>query len=821
MINVELFLWFQFLLLVVLSTLTSLGLSSLMPWLESAKKAHMHIAAGVLLAPFLIGILTVLALFLLPRAANTLHIYLIYAFFSIGTLFYFIRRSSVSIIVIKKKFIDDQLIHNLLKTIFIILILLLLFFVIAFPLVENDPLEYAIVGREIFYTRTLSMYPLLNSESNLSGFFAPWTHPPLYVSLIYLMSALQNSADTPGLMRLISPWFFLSSLYAMISLGRLYNNTLGLLCGLMFIGVPLLFFNSGGAHIDSLIASGTIMLLLALIGLDKKHNSFATFLGLFLALSLWTHSLAIILIPFTILAILLHFGFHGWSSATKILFITTVVSFLLASGPYINNYLKLGAIVSDNNKIFALPKLAWSDYFLYSRGISDFSGKISGLLNGWFSISSYGFIFWMWLAGCFIFLSKQGGVKRFVIIIISGLKQIHIRHYLFWLSIFLICLYFVGNIILISFGRNNLIQNQRYIIIIVPFLCLLAAYFNYCILGLIKNIFFLFKKNYRSLKKYIILPICLIFFLQIFPIIMYVVYKAINQYYVPYKNNKLIVSQNHLSGEQDQELYNLIIKSIPKDSIIFSMRPSNMYYADRKMISYLDDRLLSFYQEQDPSVAFGILKSLGVSHILMTDYTLPSFNNSQLKFILADPRFSRLVYSGKDMTQLYELRSSVQISQKKLKKIDLLQEPYTWINSLHIPIMFSLKISSEFYDKKSIENTFAYFTSRKLALNEISITKDLSKGLLIEEPGEYIISLNLAGEGYVKLWLESNKFFSTTTLLGDFVLSSSKPKMEFLRRVAFRNKNTNFSLWIEHKGSRIKIEKIILEQLSLDPKILN
>ena len=40
-----------------------------------------------------------------------------------------------------------------------------------------------------------------------------------------------------------------------------------------------------------------------------------------------------------------------------------------------------------------------------------------------------------------------------------------------------------------------------------------------------------------------------------------------------------------------------------------------------------------------------------------------------------------------------------------------------------------------------------------------------------------------------------NKFFSTTTLLGDFALSSSKPKIEFLRRVAFRNKNTNTELF--------------------------
>jgi hypothetical protein len=208
----------------------------------------------------------------------------------------------------------------------------------------------------------------------------------------------------------------------------------------------------------------------------------------------------------------------------------------------------------------------------------------------------------------------------------------------------------------------------------------------------------------------------------------------------------------------------------------------------------------------------------------MTSYTLPVFYNSGLKFILADPRFSRLVYNSNDAVQLYELRSSVQISQKKLKKIDLLQEPYIWTNSLFITIlnMFSLKINYEFYDKKSIENTFAYFTVRKLVLNKI--TKNSHNVLLIEEPGEYIISLNLAGEGYVKLWMENNNFFDRRkrkTLLGDFALSPTKPKIEFLRRVKFEDKNTYISLSIEHKGSRIKIEKIILEQLSLDPKILN
>jgi hypothetical protein len=205
MIEAELFSWAAFLLIFALSSFAGISLTRFMPWSENAIRHRFNIATGLALAPFLAGISTILILLLLPGATLQFHLLGVYLILSMGCLPSIIRpRSRQPKIKLQQVNLYDDLI---LKIILLLWVFLLITNAIFFPLVQNDALEYATVGRELFISRSLDIYPLISPQTNASGFFGPWTHPPLYVSLIYLFSLLQGHADEPGLMRLISPWF--------------------------------------------------------------------------------------------------------------------------------------------------------------------------------------------------------------------------------------------------------------------------------------------------------------------------------------------------------------------------------------------------------------------------------------------------------------------------------------------------------------------------------------------------------------------------------------------------------------------------------------
>ena len=238
MIELNLLSSLTFFVLIAVSTLAGLGLSFRMPWSDWAKLWKLNVALGIGIAPFLAGISSVIALLFFPGASHLLHILFVYCALGAGALLAFKPLRKVSLV--KVQIILDS---YLLRLIFLIWVSLLLFNSIFIPLLQNDALEYAIVGRELFQSRSLEIYPLLDPNLGSSGFFAPWTHPPLYVSLIYLTSTLQGHADVPGLMRLIAPWFLLSALYSIVMLGRLLSTNVGWLAGILMaapLSVPVL-----------------------------------------------------------------------------------------------------------------------------------------------------------------------------------------------------------------------------------------------------------------------------------------------------------------------------------------------------------------------------------------------------------------------------------------------------------------------------------------------------------------------------------------------------------------------------------------------------
>ncbi|AZY47762.1 hypothetical protein C0J09_00440 [Bordetella avium] len=96
------------------------------------------------------------------------------------------------------------------------------------------------------------------------------------------------------------------------------------------------------------------------------------------------------------------------------------------------------------------------------------------------------------------------------------------------------------------------------------------------------------------------------------------------------------------------------LSHLPPGETVLALRPSDMYYAKQRMISYLDPRLIPFYEADSKQEGLRILRALGIRYVQGIAYSLPVDYHSVLKDILADPEMASVVIStGREM--LYEL----------------------------------------------------------------------------------------------------------------------------------------------------------------------
>jgi 4-amino-4-deoxy-L-arabinose transferase-like glycosyltransferase len=241
----------------------------------------------------------------------------------------------------------------------------LLFTCFAYPLMQNDPLEYATLGRALFEARDLSIYPLVNTAQDASGFFGPWTHPPLYVSMIYTAFVLQDSTEFPGLMRAISPWFALCSAGLIYALGNTVNRRTGLFAAAFFFAAPLFFLGASASVIDTLPVLSMLLIVSCCYGTTARPTVAGAIVGVALGLALWTHSQAILFLPLTLVALVLAHGFAQWRPIMIQYGVVLLVAAAIAWWPYWHNIQVFGALISDEPvgcTSELSPKLVVRDY---------------------------------------------------------------------------------------------------------------------------------------------------------------------------------------------------------------------------------------------------------------------------------------------------------------------------------------------------------------------------------------------------------------------------------------------------------------------------
>lgn len=194
------------------------------------------------------------------------------------------------------------------------------------------------------------------------------------------------------------------------------------------------------------------------------------------------------------------------------------------------------------------------------------------------------------------------------------------------------------------------------------------------------------------------------------------------------------------------------------DALVLALRPADLYYSGRRMLSYLDPRLLEFYEARDAQSAIALLKGLGVSHVYVPDYSLPVVYNSPLLDILANEKYSRIISYAAGYA-LHELVPTA-ADLRPDPGIDFSPEKYAWtrfhtvsagiarllrrprfVSSADIPAADELPIFSR-QQGSFVMSGKGLPESR--SLSPVSV-------LGIASGTEYRVDLQVSGNGYVRL----------------------------------------------------------------------
>jgi 4-amino-4-deoxy-L-arabinose transferase-like glycosyltransferase len=635
--------WFGLAGLMVLATLAGLSVARMVRWSEAAEGAGLRAAFAAGTAPLLLGLSAVVVLLVLPGASQGAHLFAVVLFLAVvsgaARLFRDPSRDNVSSRDPKRDFMSG---------VFTVLLLVwgvgLVFDTLFIPLTQNDSLEYATAARNLFEVRDLSAYPAIRPMDSTSGFFGPWTHPPLYPALIYLAYALQGHDHEPGLMRAIAPWALLAATYVVFTVGNLAGRRVGLISALTIISAPLLYLGAGSALIDPLAVLGLTVVLASVLGVESTAVRRGLIQGLALGLALWTHSQALLFPGLYGVAVVARHGLRHLGALSLQLSAAAGVTVAVAAFPYLRNTAIFGSPISDNPAVFAAPSLEWPEYFRLQRGLATVPDVLQyGLLKGWFAVEAYGAAFWLMTMGIILHygLARRNSSA-------SKWEPSCTGERWFFVSFCMVGFYMAGVLASIALGIDLMIRNERYWLVLMPCVAVLAG----AGVGPLTQNRAGQGRFRRKLSAAVGAGLICLFAVQW---IVVGGYRA--RSFLLGEELSLLSWQARLQKWPAYGAVEYLRVSTPSDALVLSLKPADMFYARRRMISYLDPRLLAFYAERDIERGYQALQDLSITHIHVPDYSIPPLYNSVLQDILSRPDLTKLAFEEGGY-QIYELSPS-------------------------------------------------------------------------------------------------------------------------------------------------------------------
>ena len=824
MIETSIAAWAWMLTAMIASSACGLSIIRLIPWTGAARNAGIHLAFAFASAPLLLGLLSVLALGVFPGKPHGFHLAVVFtgqiALWAIGRI--------AGPVSASKTAINDQS-GGLWIWAFLALLavwtLVLITDTLFMPLTQNDSLEYATVGRLLFEARSLTAYPAMDPTSGNSGFYGPWTHPPLYPALIYFTNILQGHADAPGLMRLIAPWFALSTTGLVFTIGRLENRSTGVISALIFLSTPLFSLGAGSALLDSLPVQGMSLILCAIIAVKGDTVYRGLVIGLTLGAAMWSHSQAVLFLPLALIAIMINAGLQQ----PRLLALQTIWMLLsaglVAAWPYFRNLEIFGAFISDNPAVFALQELRWSDYFALARSLESWTNKIQyGFFKGWFAPEAYSIAFWLMFIGIYFYLRTLLRQRLWRDLLRGSVHRVRQRWKMVMLG--LIVCYLGGVLLSIFIGIDLMIKNERYMLILMPFVALFAGSGINRLLSYGTESAVVEGGVSKENRKYAIAVAVIIFGLFAAQLVVVGGHRwrsfdlSPNEIFLPTTVKRLKWSAYKAVA--------FLKTNTPRSETVFTLKPADMYYSERRMLSYLDPRLLTFYRTRETMKAYHQLLELGIRYVHVPDYSLPPMYNSQLQEILARPDLARLLFSTRGF-QIYELFRSDARTCADITDLSPNSVPWRLTHQFIIggrKGLYKLSLAKSRIDPHTgfSEKVPIPFFHRDISTSYICETA-IGKKPGIESTGatgcdsrEYRLDLDMEGYAYVQAHLmefDSSGHPIEHYLIGETAVAKPYTTQRFKRRFVLHPDTTSIRISIEHRGdTNLLIRRAVIASIS-------
>jgi len=780
-------------------------------WAEGARLAGVPLAVGIGIGPLLTGVLGVVALGALPGAPGWMHLLLVAAGLGLCMLLGAWRAQTPwSQLGLRTKAYPGRYALNAFVGLWFVA---LLASAVLLPLTQNDSLEYATVGRLLFESRDLGSYPAIHPEQTSSGFYGPWTHPPLYVALIYLSQLIQGHADTPGLMRLISPWCIAAATGLVFALGRMVSAVCGVVAALLFISTPLLFLGAGTALIDALPILGLGLALAVLLGVQSVWPVRAAATGVVLGLALWTHSQAVLFIPLILGGLVALHGYRAWRQCGPEAVLMVAVACLVAAWPYARNVALFGTLISDNPAVFAMPELRWDEYFRYARGLDNWGAVVQyGIFKGWFAVEAYSWAFWLMGLGALLYL-RQLGIKGIGRALVRGVDLTERGGAVLWVCLGLIVVYLGGVVASVVLGLDLMIKNERYLLVIMSPVAILAAF------GCSRML----DSGWRGRPwagRFAWGAFVMVLSLQA---IAMTVFRYSANYFPARQPNEPI--ERMLTGRPEYRTVAYLREVVQPGGKILSFKPADMYYSGRKMLSYLDPVMLPIYRTVDPVEAAQRLAALGVTHVQLPDYALPVVYNSVVQKLLRRIDLTTLVFAA-DGNQVYALKDA---GLTAVESLDISPAKMAWSRSVGLLIggrkaLLGVPFSVENHQAEQVAgknrgpSVFHRDWSTILSTSAATPANGDASGCTRYLPiagahHEYALDLGLRGHGMVRIWILQygvagplrGDFARSQhrVLLGEIVLDGRDGSQLFSRRIRPLAGSCGLQLQVEHVGASI------------------
>jgi hypothetical protein len=669
---------------------------------DGAQAAADALAVGAAAGPSIVGLVTIGALALLGGGPDRAYVYFhlgVAAALAIAAAKPAYRALKELWLFLQAKLRLVVGFEMLLVVVLALQIAWIFYLTLVTPLIGNDPLEYATVAKILYGRRALDTYPLVAPDPQ-TGVYAPWTHPPLYVALIFLAYVLQGTAELPGLMRVIPLYCMLATLVLMSRLalrakpGR-RGVRMALLACIVFLATPLLRDMVGTASIDALPILGlTLTFAVACLYAQSPLAVRGWLAGIALGLSLWAHSSAILFPALAAVAV----GAVRWAQRRPFALecgAVLAVGTLLGCPAYLRNVAIFGSPISDTPPVLTLGHLDWEAYFEAGREMAGLYDKmLLGVLRGWTDGQHYWLSFWLMTAGLALFVRD---LQR------AGLDRDGGRPILFGAAA-LVLAYHGGMLLSVIVGTTLMIKNARYLLSVLPFAALFAALALSRILELGPSQLemqlrragrkFTFSIDFGRVHPAKSASWALLWLGLIAFVVLVLHQVSVNtdqwRYYLGSLSGAMRLSQEEqLSKFAFYRVQKYMDANLGRQAKVLSLRPADLYYARYLQVSYLDPALLPAYNERDAAGMAAALAALGITHIYAPNYSLPVVQNSALVKVMTDERFSRMTHAD-SYYAVFELKHPKDgaPSQRPVRTWDLSPWRYDWtvVTQAHLPI---------------------------------------------------------------------------------------------------------------------------------------